>query len=88
MHRSVSASSTLAELSWTPAFTLNWRSLTYCKPLILHMRMCEPTLEKRVNTRPQLAINADHQRLLCVFIDTVEGAIDPAISSAIVNEIV
>ena len=40
--------------SWTPALTLNWRSWTYRKPLILHVRMCEPIPEKRVNTGPQL----------------------------------
>ena len=40
---------------WTPALTLNRRSRTYRKPLILHVRMCEPIPEKRVNTGPQLS---------------------------------
>ena len=46
------------DISWTPALTLNWRNRPCRKPLILSVRVCEPIPEKRVNTGPQLCLDA------------------------------
>ena len=50
--------------SWTPALSLNGWSRTYRKPLILHVRMCEPIPEKRVNTGPKLRVLGEDDEAL------------------------
>ena len=49
---------------WTPALTLNGRSRTYRKPLILHVRMCDLIPEERVNTGPQLRVFGEDDEAL------------------------